>query len=51
MNTSELRAVEAPKKGWEYIGLDTTTFNVDVEVYKTEAGEYVIVDIDWRLNF
>jgi hypothetical protein len=51
LNTSKMRFVKAPKKAWEFIGLDTTTYSIDVEVYKTETGEFVLVDVDWMLGF
>lgn len=38
---------ERPESGWTYLYTDTNTYNVDMDVYRTEDGRLVMVDSDW----
>lgn len=36
-----------PNPSWTYLYTDTTSYNIDMDVYKTEKGKIVMVDPDW----
>lgn len=40
-----------PESTWTYICTDTTTYNVDTDIYRTEDGKLVKVDGDWIFGF
>lgn len=39
--------VSRPKLTWTYLYTETTTYNVDMDIYRTEDGRLVMVDSDW----
>lgn len=44
---TEMKEAKKPETTWEYQYTDTKNYNVDMDIYKTEEGEFVMVDSDW----
>lgn len=40
-----------PKKSWEFIGVDSKNYNIDMAIYKDKKGTLYRDDADWELGF
>lgn len=48
----QIEEVKKPRKGWEFIGVDSKNYAVDMGIFKDrKSGKLYKVDIDYDLGF
>lgn len=46
-----IKDAEKPRKGWEFLVVDSKNYNVEMAIYKDKSGNLYRVDIDSEWGF